>query len=191
MHRRMSGILIVVLAVLLIAPGAMAQGATPAEVVQGYYAALSQAAAGGDTAGLLDLFADDATVEVTGLTPQPVSGKEAIQTTLGGMFALLQGLTVTMGDVAVEGDQVVVNYTMATASSPTAIPATDTFVVQEGKIQSLTIALAPEALAGATAAAAATPTALPATGGPVSGLLPSLLALSGAALMAFSRRFSR
>lgn len=190
MHKRTHGILIAAFALLLIAPGALAQGATPAEVVQGYYAALSQAAAGGDTAGLLDLFADDATVEVTGLTPQPVSGKEAIQSTLGGMFALLQGLTVTVGDVAVDGDRAVVNYTMATAGSPTAIAATDTFVIQEGKIQSLTIALAPEVLAGATASAA-TPTALPATGGPVSGLLPGLLALGGAALMALSRRFSR
>jgi len=166
----------------------MAQEATPGELVEQYYAALGQAASTGDTAALLDLFADDATIDIVGLSPQPVQGKEAMQSAFAGMFALLQGLTITMGDVSVEGDQVTATYTMNVAGMEGSVQATDTFVVSEGKIQSLTIQIAPEVLAGVGAAAA--PAGLPATGGAVANLFPGLLLLGGMALVALSRRFA-
>jgi uncharacterized protein (TIGR02246 family) len=178
--------LVVTLAILLVAPSVMAQE-SPADVVQGYYAALAEAAGTGDVTAMLDLFADDATVTIVGLSPQPVQGKEAMQAAFAGMFSMLKGVEVTVGDVAVDGDTVTVTYTMAVEGMGE-IPATDTFVIQDGKIQSLSIEIAPEALAGA---AAAVPEQLPTTGGPVSGLLPGLLVLGGAAFVALSRRFSR
>jgi hypothetical protein len=149
---------------------------------------LGEAAAGGDVVAILDLFADDASVMIVGMSPEPVQGKEAIQSTFSGMLALMQGLNITMGDVTVDGEQVVVNYLMAPAGQTEGIPATDTFVVVDGKIQSLTIQLSPETLAGL---AQPTPYELPETGGPVSGLLPGLLVLGGVALAGLSRRFSR
>jgi ketosteroid isomerase-like protein len=174
------------LAILVVGPSVLAQ-ASPAEVVQSYYTALGEAAATGDTAGLMDLFADEATISVVGLTPEPVAGKEAIQGTMGGMFALLQGLTVTVGEVTVEGGQVTVAYTMAVEGIGE-IPATDTFAIAGGKIQSLSIQLSPEALAGLVQPVLYD---LPETGGPVGGLLPGLLVFGGAAFVALSRRFAR
>jgi hypothetical protein len=149
--------------------------------------ALGEAATSGDATGLLDLFADDATISVVGLTPEPVAGKEAIQGTMGGMFALLQGLTITMGEVTVEGEQVTVTYTMAVEGMGE-IPATDTFTIADGKIQSLAIQLSPEAMAGLVQPVLY---ALPETGGPIGSLLPGLLVLGGAAFVALGRRFSR
>ncbi len=184
MRKKTVQILIAVLAILLVAPSAMAQ-TSPLDVVQGYYTALGQAAAGGDLTPLLDLLADDATVTIPALSPAPVSGKEAIRTTMGGVLALMQGLKVTVGDIKVEGDQVTVSYTLSVASAEKPIPATDTFVIRDGKIQSLTINIAAEALASMP-----TPYTLPQTGGPVGSLLPGLLVLGGAALVALSRRFS-
>lgn len=175
-------------AVLLAAPGAEAQPPSPEEVVQSYYTALGEAAASGEVAAILDLFADDASVMIIGLSPEPVQGKEAIESTFSGMLALLKGLTVTVGDVTVEGGQVDVNYVLAPEGQAEGIQAADTFVVEDGQIQSLTIQLAPEALSGL-----AQPTlyGLPETGGPVSGLLPGLLVLGGAVLVGLGRRFSR
>ncbi|MFN2224649.1 MAG: nuclear transport factor 2 family protein, partial [Anaerolineae bacterium] len=147
MNTKAGSIVTIVLLLSLLVPAlagvALAQETTPEAVVQEYYTTLGQAAGTGDTAPLLDLFADDATINIPGLSPQPVQGKEAMKNTFAGMFALLQGLTVTVGDVTVEGDQVTVTYTMAVAGMEGNIPATDTFVVQENKIQSLTIQLAP------------------------------------------------
>jgi ketosteroid isomerase-like protein len=181
--------LVVLLSLLVpaLAGVALAQETTPEAVVQQYYTTLGQVAGTGDTAPLLDLFADDATIDIPGLSPQPVQGKEAMQSTFAGMFALLQGLTVTVGDVTVEGDQVTVSYTMAVSGMEGTIPATDTFVVQDGLIQSLTIQLAAEALSGMGLGAAA-PAALPQTGGAGVNLFPGLLLLGGAALVAVSRR---
>lgn len=186
MRKKVFGLAILVFAIVLVAPGAMAQ-ASPAEVVQSYYAALGEAATTGDTAGLMDLFADDATISVVGLTPEPVAGKEAIQGTMGGMFAMLKGLTITMGEVTVDGDQVTVAYTMVVEGMGE-IPATDTFMIVDGKIQSLAIQLAPEVMAGFVQPELY---ALPETGGPVTGLLPGLMVLGGAAFVALGRRFSR
>jgi ketosteroid isomerase-like protein len=187
MSKKMLLIVPVVLVALLAAPVALAQDA-PADVVQSYYTALEEAAAGGDTDALLNLFADDATVTVEALSPQPVQGKEAIQSVFGGMMAMMQGLAVTMGDVSVDGDTVTVSYTLNVASTEGGIPATDTFVIQDGKIQSLTIDIAAGALAGAGAAAA--PGALPTSGGPAV-FFPALLIAGGTALAALSRRISR
>ena len=185
MKKNPAKILVVVLAILLVAPSVMAQ-TSPTDVVQSYYAALGEAAAGGDTTALLALFADDATVDVAGITPGAVEGKEAIQSTLGNMFALLQGVTITLGEVSTEGDTVTATYTLALQGQANPIPATDTFVIQEGQIQALTIAIDFTAMP-----AVPTPYNLPATGGPVSGLLPGLLVLGGAAFVGLSRRLSR
>jgi ketosteroid isomerase-like protein len=161
-------------------------------VVQGYYLALGDAAAGGDLAAVLDLFADDATVTLTALSPEPVSGKEAMQSVFAGLFSMLQGVTFTVEGMAVEGDQVTVDYTMTVASMPVPIPAADTFVVVDGKIQSLVLEISPEAMAGAPATAAGDdPAALPETGGAGLGSLPGLLILAGGAMAAASRRLSR
>lgn len=185
MRKNTVGMLVVVLAILLVAPCAMAQTATM-DVVQSYYAALGEAAAGGDTAALIDLFADDATADVKGITPGAVTGKEAIQGTLGNMFALLQGVTVTLDEVTAEGDTVTTTYTLALPGQDGAIPATDTFVIKDGKIQALTIAIDLTAMPGT-----ATTYTLPATGGAVSSLLPGLLVLAGAAFVGLGRRLHR
>lgn len=185
MRKNVVGILIVALAILLVAPSAMAQ-ASPTDVVRSYYAALGEAAAGGDTAALLALFADDATVEVTGITPGVVEGKEAIRSTLGSMFSLLRGVTITLGEITAEGNTVTATYTLTLPGQASPIPARDTFVIQEGKIKSLTMAVDLTAMA-----AASTPSSLPKTGGPVGSLWPGVLVLGGAALVGLSRRFAR
>ena len=184
MRKTVVGISVVFLAILLVTPSVMAQS-SPEEVVQSYYTALGQAATSGDFTALLDLFADDATITVPALSPAPVSGKEAIQSTMGGMLTMLQGLEVTVGDMTVDGDQVTVSYTLSVAAMEQPIPATDTFVIQDGQIQSLTIDIATEAMA------VPTPYDLPETGGPVGSLLPGLLVFGGAALVGLSRRLSR
>ena len=176
-------LLIAALVILPVAPGAMAQEPSPTDVVQSYYTALGQAAADGDLTALLDLFADDAAITVPALSPNPVSGKDAIQTTIGGILTMLQGLQITVGDIAVEGEQVTVQYTISTAEMETPIPATDTFVIQAGQIQSLTIDISTEAMA------AVTPAELPQTGGAALPLLPGLLVAGGAAVLALRRRF--
>ncbi|MBN1660969.1 MAG: nuclear transport factor 2 family protein [Anaerolineae bacterium] len=188
MSKKMLLIVTVVLAVLVAVPGAFAQG-TAQDVIQSYYAELEQAVvSGGATPALLDLFADDATIILTALSPDPVQGKEAIQTVFASILPMLQGLKTTMGDVTIEGETLTVNYTLTVASTEGAIPATDTFVIRDGKIQSLKIDIAPEALAGTTAGA--TPATLPTSGGP-GVLFPALLVLGGAALATLSRRVAR
>jgi ketosteroid isomerase-like protein len=188
MSKKSVWIVTVLLAALLIAPGAVAQEPSPADLVQSYYAALEEAAASGDTTALLDLFADDATVSVAALAPQPVQGKEAIQSVLGSIVNMLQGLEVTLGEVSTSEDTVTVEYTMQVQGMEGDLPAIDTFVVQDGLIQSLTIEIAPEALGAATTTPPAT---LPATGGPAGVLLPGLVILGGVALAAVGRRLSR
>ena len=182
MRKSLLWITTMLLAALLLAPGAWAQTLSPEEVVQAYYVALEEAAASGDFSALLDLFVDDATV-MAPLSPVPVTGKTAMQAMFAGMSAMMKGMSITVGDISVEGDQVTVSYTMAVEGMAGEIPATDTFVVQESKIQSLTIEIAPQALAGITQ-----PSALPTTGGAGVNLLPGLLVLGGAALVALSWR---
>jgi len=186
MRKNTVWIVTVIITVLLVAPNVMAQEASPTEVVQSYYATLGEAATSGDMTAVLNLFADDATITIAGLSPEPVTGKEAIQATMGGMFTMLQGMTITVGDISTEGDQVTVTYTMA-VEGVGEIPATDTFVIRDGKIQSLTIQISPEILAGVTGAQ---PTTLPQTGGSVGSLLQGLLLLGGAGLVALGRRLS-
>jgi ketosteroid isomerase-like protein len=187
MSRKVLSIVAVVLAVLLVAPGALAQE-SPTEIIQSYYAELQQSVvSGGATPALLDLFSDDATIMLTALSPDPVQGKQAIQSVFASILPMLQGLQTTMGDVSVEGETVTVNYTLTVANTEGPIPATDTFVIRDGKIQSLKIDIAPEALAGSGAAAA--PDTLPTSGGP-GFLLPGLLLATGAALAGLSRRLA-
>lgn len=184
MSKKMLFVVAVLLAVLMAGPGALAQ-----DIIQSYYAELQQAVvAGGATPALLDLFADDATIILTALSPDPVQGKEAIQSVFASILPMLQGLQTTLGDVTTEGETVTVNYTLTVASTQGAIPATDTFVIRDGKIQSLKIDIAPEALAATGAAAA--PGTLPTSGG-VGLFLPGLLIAGGAALAALSRRLAR
>ena len=186
MRKNSITILVIVLAILLVTPIVMAQEPSPTDTVQNYYAALGQAAASGDLTALLDLFADDAAITVPALSPDPVSGKEAIQTTIGGILTMLQGFQVAVGDIAVEGDQVTVAYTVTIAGVEDPIPATDTFVIQGDKIQSLTIDISAEAMT-----VMPSPAELPQTGGPALPLLPGLLVAGGAAFVALSRRLGR
>jgi len=181
--RRIVTITIALLAALLVAAVAWAQAPSPEEVVKAYYAALSEAAATGDFSAILDLFADDATVTVAALSPQPITGKTMMQTMFAGMSKMLKGVTITVDEISAEGDQVTVRYRMASPEVEGEIHATDTFVVKEGKIQSLAIEIAPEdlsKLAGFT---------LPVTGA-ASGvnLLPALLVAAGAGLAALGWR---
>lgn len=170
------------LAALLLVPAAWAQAPSPEEAVQAYYVALGQAAASEDLTALLDLFADDATVTMAALSPQPISGKAMMQTMFTGMAGMLKTATINVDEIAAEGEQVTVAYRMTLASVEGDIHATDTFVVREGKIQSLTIQIAPEDLGKL---AGIVPTgALPATGAAKGAWPPALLGLGGVALIA-------
>ncbi len=186
MRKHTTIVLVAILAAALIAPSVLAQEPSPTDTVQSYYTALGEAAASGDLTALLDLFADDATITVPALSPDPVGGKEAIQTTIGGILTMLQGLQIAVGDIAVEGDQVTVTYTVTVAGMENPIPATDTFVIQGGKIQSLTIDISAEAMT-----AMPSPAELPQTGGPALPLLPGLLVAGGAVFVALGRRLGR
>ena len=172
----------VLLAALLLVPVAWAQAPSPEEVAQAYYAALGEAATSGDLTALLDLFADDATVTMAALSPQPISGKAMMQTMFTGMAGMLKTATITVDEIAAEGDQVTVTYRMTVASVEGDIHATDTFVVREGKIQSLTIQIAAEDLGKL---AGIVPTgALPTTGAAKGAWPPAILALGGVILIA-------
>jgi len=181
--RRTVAIAIALLAALLIATAAWAQAPSPEEVVKAYYAALGEAAATGDFSAILDLFADDATVTMAALSPQPIAGKTMMQAMFAGMSKMLKGVTITVDEISAEGDRVTVRYRMTSPEVEGEIHATDTFVVEEGKIRSLTIEISPEdlsKLAGFT---------LPVTGAASGGsLLPVLLIAAGAGLTALGWR---
>jgi ketosteroid isomerase-like protein len=159
----------------------MAQASSPEEVVQGYYAALTESLSAGDFTTVLEFFAEDATLTVPALSEQPITGTAMMQTVFGGLSTTLQGATITLGEISVEGDRVTVTYEISSPASETPMPATDTFVIADGKIQSLTIELA----------ATEAPVVLPTTGGAGLDLLPGLLALGGGALALLGRRLKR
>ena len=125
------------------------------------------------------------------LSPQPITGKTMMQTMFTGMATMLKDVTITVDEISAEGEQVTVHYRMAAPGIEGEIHATDTFVVKEGKIQSLTIQIAPEDLGKMANIAPSAP--LPVTGAARDGLLPGLLVLGGAALIALgtlSRRLA-
>ncbi len=170
----------VLLVALLLAPGVAAQTPSAQEVVQAYYQALGKAVAAGDPSALAELFADDATVTVPAISPQAVQGKENMKTVFGGVFTLIKGMSIKVDDIAVDGDKVTVQYRMVAADGKTEVKATDTFVVKDGKIQSLTIEIATKL-----------PAALPVTGAAGGSLVPGLLLFGGAVLVALGRRLAR
>ncbi len=170
------------LTALFLVPVTWAQAPSPEEVAQAYYAALGEAAASGDSTALVDIFADNATVTMAALSPQPITGKTMMQTMFAGMAAMLKDVTITVDEIATEGEQVTVTYRMTMPGVEGEIHATDTFVVQEGKIQSLTTEIAPEDL-GKLTGLASTGT-LPTTGAAKGAGLPGLLSLGGVALIA-------
>jgi LPXTG-motif cell wall-anchored protein len=167
---------------LLLAPMASAQSPSPQEVVQAYYAALGEASTSGGFTALLDLFADNATVTMAALSPQPISGKTMLQTMFTGMAAMLKGVAITADGIATEGGQVTVTYRMTVPVVGGDIHATDTFVVQDGKIQSLNIQIAPEDLGKLAGIAPAAP--LPTTGAEKGAWPPAILGLGGVVLIA-------
>jgi len=181
MYKRLFWITGVLLVALILAPGAAAQASSPEEVVQAYYAALGESAVTGDFTGILDLFAEDATLTVPALSPQPIVGKEMMQATFAGMSSMLKGMNITVDEITTDGDQVTVNYRMTTAQAESETPATDTFEIKDGKIQALTIEIA----------AQDAPVVLPTTGAAGLNLLPGLLVLGGGALVALGRRLQR
>ena len=181
MRKTLVSLVVVLLVALMLVPGiAAAQTASAQEVVQAYYQALGQAAVAGDAAAVADLFADDATVTVPAISPNPVQGKESMTAVFGGVFSLMKGMSIKTDDLAVDGDKVTVQYRMVTADEKTEIKATDTFVIKDGKIQTLTIEIAGKL-----------PTALPVTGAAEGNLALGLLGLGGAALVALGRKLAR
>jgi ketosteroid isomerase-like protein len=171
----------VLLLALMLAPAAAAQAPSPQEVVQSYYVALAEGLTAGDFSGVLELFAEDATLTIPMLSEQPIAGTAMMQAMFGGMSTMLQGASIEVGEITTEGDQVTVTYEITTPASETPMPATDTFVIADGKIQALTIAIA----------SVATPAVLPTTGATTLNLLPGLLVLGGSAMVALGRRLTR
>ncbi|MFZ5916194.1 MAG: nuclear transport factor 2 family protein [Chloroflexota bacterium] len=181
MRKKIGWVVGVLLLALALAPAAAAQAPSPQEVVQSYYAALAEGLVAGDFSGVLALFAEDATLTIPMLSEQPIAGTAMMQAMFGGMSTMLQGASIEVGEMTTEGDQVTVSYEITTPASETAMPATDTFVITDGKIQALTITIAP----------AAAPAVLPTTGATTLNQLPALLVLGGGALVALGRRLKR
>ena len=127
-------------------------------------------------------------MEVPALAPQPVTGKAVIEAAMWpGIFGAVGEAVVTVVQQSVEGNTATVYY-MYTGGASGDFPIEEIFVFNdEGLIQSHMVNVGVEAPA---AAAAETPEQLPATGGAGLNLLPGLLVLGGAALVALSRRFS-
>ena len=182
--KRMAAIITgVVFLALVLVPGVWAQAPTPEETVQAYYVALGEAVASGDVSELLDLFADDATLTIPAISETPVQGKETMQSLFAGMSMMIQGMTITVDEMATEGDQVTVTYRMTSETMGNEMSATDTFTVKDGKITSLTIQMSDEALTPVTL-----PATLPTTGAVGVNFLPGVLLIVGASLIGLGRK---
>ena len=170
----------VIFLTLMLVPGVWAQAPSPEETVQAYYAALGKAVETGDITDVLALFAEDATLTIPAISPQPVQGVEMMQSLFTGMSTMIQGMTITVEEMVTEGNQVTVTYKMASEAMGKETMATDTFTVKDGKITSLTIEFSDETPLPAT---------LPTTGA-VAGmtLLPGILLAAGASLIVLGRK---
>jgi hypothetical protein len=172
--------MILLLLIGVLVPSVAAQEQTVEELLDVYYAAL-QAAADGDPANWLALFAEDATMSVPALAPVPVTGKDVIQAAMWpGIYSEIGGTTVTVHLTEVDGNTATVYIDYS------GLPVQDIFEFNEdGLIQSLTVNVG---VSPPEASASAEPTQLPETGGAVAGWWPGLLVLAGAAIAGLGRR---
>ena len=189
MRRNLVWISAILLVALLLAPAAVAQEPDVQTVVDAYIVVLNEALATGDSSEWIEFYAEDATMEVPVLAPQPVTGKELIEAAMfPGIFGAVGGATVTVVQSSVDGDTMTM-YNMYIGGAQGDFPIEEIIVVNaDGLFQYHTVNVGVEAPAE-EAEAAETPTQLPETGG--AGLmLPGLLVIGGAALVALGRRFS-
>ena len=173
---------------LLLAPAAMAQDQNIEEILADYLVVLNEGLQSGDSSAWIEFYAEDAVMEVPALAPQPVTGKAVIEAAMWpGIVSNVGEAEVTVLQQSIDGNTAHVYYMYAGSVSGD-FPIEEIYVFNdEGLIQSHTVNVGTEP---PTAAAAETPEQLPATGGAGLSLLPGLLVLGGAALVALSRRFS-
>jgi LPXTG-motif cell wall-anchored protein len=168
----------VLLLIALLVPAAGAQTTSAEDVVKQYYTALADLSAGkGDISALADLFADDASVTIPLVSSTPVVGKQAMLQAFTGVFSLLKGTSLQTRQITTDGDKITVQYIITSADNKET-EATDTFIIQEGKIKSLTINIA----------TGSAPAQLPTTGASSNGLLLAGLAVLGLSMVVIGRK---
>ena len=187
MRKNLMWITAILLVAVFLAPAAMAQDQTVEEILDAYWPVWNEALATGDATDWLVFYAEDATMAVPALAPQPVEGIDMIEAAMWpGIFGAVGGSTVEVLQMEVDGNTATV-YLMYTGGVSGDMPIQEIFEFnEEGLIQSHTVNV------GVTVPEAAeeTPTQLPETGGAGFNLLPGLLVFGGAALVALGRRFS-
>jgi ketosteroid isomerase-like protein len=170
-------------------PEAAAETASIEDLLTEYYEVLNAALASGDTSELIEWFAEDATMSVPALAPQPVTGKDLIEAAmLPGMLGAVGGATIETLLVEIDGNTATV-YNMYTGGAQGDFPIQEIIEFNaEGKIQTYTVNVGVTPPAAAAETTAAEPTTLPQSGGAAGSLLPALLVVGGGALAALGRR---
>ena len=189
MRKNLVWITVILLATMILAPAVMAQDQTVEEILADYLVVLNEAMASGDSSAWIEFYAEDATMSVPALAPQPVTGKDMIEAAMfPGIFGAAGGAVVTVVQQEIDGNTATVYY-MYMGGAQGDFPIQEIFEFNdEGKIQSHTVNVG--TTAPAAEAAEEAPTQLPETGGVGLNLLPGLLVLGGAALVGLGRRFS-
>ncbi len=197
MYKNLARITAILFLVLTLVPAAMAQDQTVDELLDAYYLVLGEALTTGESADWLEFFAEDASVAVPALAPQPVVGLEMIDAAMWpGIFGNVGGSTIENPLREVDGNTATV-YAMWMGGTGGDMPIQESFEFNdEGKITSYTVnvgATPPEEEAAEEAPATTTEESatLPASGGAGLIMLPGLLILGGATLVGLGKRLGR
>jgi ketosteroid isomerase-like protein len=177
---------IMYLVVILIATlgfAGIAQAASIEDMLEQFYVDLNAALKSGDTSQVLTWFADDATMEVGALAPQPVKGKDMIGAAMfPGMLAAVGGATITTVSTTVDGNTATV-YNMYTGGKQGDFPIQEIIVFNTaGKIQSYTVNVGVPPPA---------PVALPTSGGAILAHLSLLAVAVGGAFAVLGQQLRR
>ncbi len=189
-------IIVMFLAALALAPTAMAQDSVD-DTLDAYYVVLIEALDTGDSAAWLEFFAEDASMSVPALAPQPVTGKELIEAAMWpGVFSNVGGSVVEETLREVDGNTASV-YAMWVGGVGGDMPIQELFEFNdEGLITSYTVNVGatpegePEVISEEEAVAEEEPATLPESGGVLVNLLPGLLILGGATLVGLGKKRS-
>ena len=79
MRKNLMRVTAILLVAVFVAPAVMAQDQTVEEILDAYWPVWNEALATGDATDWLEFYAEDATMSVPALAPQPVTGKEMIE----------------------------------------------------------------------------------------------------------------
>ncbi len=133
-------VLITVLVLVALTLVGCGQKQTPEEILNEFYPVMEDALASGDGTAWVEYFADDATMEVPALAPQPVAGKDMIEAAMWpGVYGAAGESSIEIVQLEVDGNSATV-YLMYTGGLTGDFPMQDLIEFNdEGKIQSYVV----------------------------------------------------